>query len=645
MARGVDDAPALDMSKYFGTNYHYLVPELNADICPSPNFDQYLRQIEFAQKEIGVDHVVPVVLGPVTYVHIARLSDIEPAQMLEKLLPLYVELLNLLKARGVAEVQIQEPALVLSEAQTLKSLYHTAFGALASANLPLNLVTFFDDVHAEVFRWVTKLPGLSTISLDFTRGDNLSTLKQCGFPSNLRLGAGIIDGRSVWTDQISAPSLLASVRAVVGDSVGITVQPSCSLQYVPVDVGAEPSLPKEVRPRLSFAVQKLRTVYQVASNSSSRTSSNMEQVVEEAVSTTLQENLFSRSSSFEERRPQQFTVPGGYGTTTIGSFSQTPELRRLHTQHRKGAISDDDYNARVDRELAYVIGIQEALGLDVFVHGEPERTDMVEYFGVKLSGFTFTSHGWVQSYGNRYVRPPIVYGDVSRTAPMTIREFKSAQSMTNKPVKGMLTGATTILNWSFPRKDISREEQAYQIALALREEVLDLEKAGCKIIQVDDPALREGLPLKHENWKEYLRWAVRSFRLSTSGVQPSTQIVTHLCYSDFEDILEAIDQMDADVLTIENSRSGDEMLLALAKYGYSRDIGPGVYDIHSPVVPKTETMASRIKLFKECGLRSDRIWVNPDCGLKTRKWKEVLPSLTNMVEAAKMARSECAGAQ
>ncbi|CAN8072508.1 unnamed protein product [Agarophyton chilense] len=270
---------------------------------------------------------------------------------------------------------------------------------------------------------------------------------------------------------------------------------------------------------------------------------------------------------------------------------------------------------------------------------------MVEYFGVKLSGFTFTSNGWVQSYGNRYVRPPIVYGDVSRTEPMTIREFKSAQAMTTKPVKGMLTGATTILNWSFPRKDVSREEQAYQIALALREEVLDLEQAGCKIIQVDDPALREGLPLKHENWKEYLRWAVRSFRLSTSGVQPSTQIVTHLCYSDFEDILEAIDQMDADVLTIENSRSGDEMLLALAKYGYSRDIGPGVYDIHSPVVPKTETMASRIKLFKECGLSSERIWVNPDCGLKTRKWKEVLPSLTSMVEAAKVARAESVGTQ
>ncbi|PXF47408.1 5-methyltetrahydropteroyltriglutamate--homocysteine methyltransferase [Gracilariopsis chorda] len=640
MARGVDSAPALDMSKYFGTNYHYMVPELDQHITPTANFDDFLHQIHLAQNQLGSERVVPNVLGPVTYVHISRLSGIEPAQMLDKLLPLYTQLLNTLKSRNVPEVQIHEPALVLSEAASLRDLYQTAFASLAACQLPINLVTFFDDVHVDVFPWMCKLPGLSAISLDFTRGNNLVTLKKCGFPSSPRLGAGIVDGRSVWTDQVSGRTLLAAIKDIVGDNVKICVQPSCSLQYVPIDVDAESSLPEEIRPKLHFAVQKLKTVAEIAASPESTSSSELTGIVEEAVADALQESLFVRQPKFEERRPQQFTVPGGFGTTTIGSFSQTPEIRRLHTQHRKGTMSDEEYNARIDKELAYVIGIQEALGLDVFVHGEPERTDMVEYFGVKLSGFTFTTKGWVQSYGNRYVRPPIIYGDVTRTEAMTVREFKSAQSMTTKPVKGMLTAATTILNWSFPRKDISREQQAYQIGLALRQEVMDLEKAGCKIIQVDDPALREGLPLKRENWEEYLRWAVRAFRLSTSGVLPSTQIVTHLCYSDFEDILDAIDGMDADVLTIENSRSGDEMLVALAKYGYSRDIGPGVYDIHSPVVPKTATMASRIKLFKECGLASERIWVNPDCGLKTRKWKEVLPSLTNMVEAAKIARIE-----
>lgn len=636
MARGVDDAPALDMSKYFGTNYHYLVPELSQETKPVGVFDDFLAMVDTAVGVVGKDHVVPNVLGPVTYVDIAKLEGVSKKEMVSRLVPVYVELLQALAERGVTEVQMHEPALVMSHANELKELYQFSYEALAKVGLPLNLVSFFDSVDVEVFEWVKNLSGLSAISLDFTRGENMATLKQCGFPGELRLGAGIVDGRSVWSDATTAPALLAEVREIVGKDVQICVQPSCSLQYVPIDVELEMKIPEHVKSRLSFAVQKLASVAAIAKGVQSGV--DMSQVVEQAVAEALDESLFKRAEAFEVRRPKQFSVENGYGTTTIGSFPQTPEIRRLHAKHRKGDISESDYNSAIDKQLAFVIGIQEALGLDVFVHGEPERTDMVEYFGVKFSGFTFSTYGWVQSYGNRYVRPPIIFGDVSRTDSMTVREFVSAQAMTTKPVKGMLTAATTILNWSFPRKDISRETQAYQIGLALREEVNDLEKAGCRIIQVDDPALREGLPLKRKHWAEYLRWAVRAFLLSTSGVQPETQIVTHLCYSDFEDILQAIDDMDADVLTIENSRSGDDMLRALAEYGYARDIGPGVYDIHSPVVPKVDTMAARIKLFEQCGLKRERLWVNPDCGLKTRKWVEVMPSLASMVEAAVAAR-------
>lgn len=640
MARGVDIAPALDMSKFFDTNYHYLVPELDANTSPEPHFDDFLDMIQFAQDKVDKDRVVPNVLGPVTYVRIAKLTGITRLDMLNKILPLYVQLLDALKIMGVPEVQIHEPALVLGDAPELRPLYDAAFSALATASVPLHLVTYFDDIAPEVFEWVSTLPGLNAISLDFTRGENLETLKAVPFPTGLRLGAGVVDGRSIWLDDVTASKLLVRIRSAVGDDVAISVQPSCSLQYVPIDVQVETTLPEEVKPRLSFAVQKLQTVAALAKNDSTIAKTSIETVISTAIANTLDDSLFKRKEPFKLRRPEQFKVPGGFGTTTIGSFPPSAETRRLRTKFKKGQISTAEYHTEVDKQIAYAIGTQEAMGLDVFVHGEPERSDMVEYFGVKLSGMAFTTKGWVQSYGSRYVRPPIVHGDVTRLSPMTVREFVVAQAMTTKPVKGMMTAATTILNWSFPRKDISREEQAYQIALALREEVQDLEAAGCRIIQVDDPALREGLPLKQKNWDNYLRWAVRAFRLSTSGVKPSTQIVTHLCYANFEDILGAIDDMDADVLTIENSRSGDEMLRALAGYGYSRDVGPGVYDIHSPVIPKTETMTERIALFLECGLKREQLWVNPDCGLKTRKWAEVLPALTNMVEAASAVRGD-----
>lgn len=641
MARGVVGATALDMSKFFDTNYHYLVPEIDDKTTITPDFSDFMTLLSDAQKIVGMEKAVPNVLGPVTYVRIATLNGISRKEILVKLIPAYEKLLAELKAAGVSEVQIQEPALVLGDADELKELYEIAFAALAKCGVPIHIVTYFDDVAPAVFEWASKLPGLNAFSLDFTRGDNLSTLKKVTFPTGLRLGAGVVDGRSPWADVDTAAPMLKEIREKVGSGVSISVQPSCSLQYVPIDVEVETMIPADVKKKLAFAVQKLDNLTALAGGASGDGAAAATQSTVQ-VTGTIAEELFKRKESFEERRPTQFTVPGGFGTTSIGSFPPAVETRRLRTKFKKGEVSKEEYFGNVDKEIAYAIGMQEALGLDVLVHGEPERSDMVEYFGVKLKGMTFSTKGWVQSYGSRYVRPPIIYGDVTRLAPMTIREFKVAQAMTSKPVKGMLTAATTILNWSFPRKDVSREEQAYQIGLALREEVQDLEAAGCRVIQVDDPALREGLPLKQKNWAEYLRWAVRAFRLSTSGVKPSTQIVTHLCYADFEDILPAIDDMNADVLTIENSRSGDEMLRQLAAFGYSRDVGPGVYDIHSPVIPKTKTMTERVELFMECGLKREQLWVNPDCGLKTRKWPEVMPALRNMVEAAQAVRGDVA---
>jgi 5-methyltetrahydropteroyltriglutamate--homocysteine methyltransferase len=639
MARGVDGAPALDMSKFFGTNYHYLVPEFSDKTSPTPNFKSYLTQIRAAQNGVGPKRVAPIVLGPVTLVCIAKLNNVSRMEMLAKLIPAYVQLCGDLAALSVPEVQIHEPALVLGEAATLRELFVTAYTSISQVSPPIHIATYFDSLSETVLPWVLELPGLTALSLDFTRGDNVKVITKCGFPSGIRLGAGIVDGRSVWADSATAP-LLQEIRSAVGTAVAISVQPSCSLQYVPLDLELEPDLPKELKANLAFARQKLAIINAIATgHARSSDKADIRSSVESSVLETITEEMFLRTPGFDIRRPQQFTVPGGFGTNTIGSFPQTSEIRKLRVQKRKGTITEKEYDSEIDKYIAHAIKVQETLGLDVFVHGEPERTDMVEYFGQHLDGFAFTSNGWVQSYGSRYVRPPIIHSDVKRTGPLTVREFKVAQSMTSKPVKGMLTAATTIINWSFPRKDISREIQAYQIGLALRGEVADLEAAGCKIIQVDDPALREGLPLKEKDWPEYLRWAVRAFRLSTSGVHPSTQIFSHLCYADFEDILPAIDDMDVDVLTVENSRSGDEMLRAFGSFGYKKDIGPGVYDIHSPVIPPEDVMMKRVKLFKECGLAPERIWINPDCGLKTRKWDEVIPALANMVAIARRARA------
>ena len=548
----------------------------------------------------------------------------------------------------------------------------------SSVDLPIHLVVPYDDVDEAVYLWLIDLP-VHAIGLDFCGVPGAShgcttaqLIHRHGFPATKRLGAGVIDGRSVWAaTDTNGLALVAALRRALGPDQPMTVQSSVSLQHVPMDLTLEESnLSPALRSILAFAVQKLDEIVRICrrlQEIESHGEYNKEGTpapLDLSTYTTIGSNdnkdkyndylaakerigreMFERSLPYPARRPLQPSFHP-FPTTTIGSFPQTPEIRRARLLFKQGKISAEEYSERMAAFIGHAVGVQDALGLDVLVHGEPERTDMVECFGIKLRGFEFTLHGWVQSYGSRYVRPPIITGEVTRGAdPMTVREYVIAQSVVNnkKPVKGMLTGAVTILNWSFPRKDISRSTQAFQIALALRQEVADLEAAGCGIIQVDEPALREGLPLKERRWEEYLEWATAAFRLSTGCAAPATQIVTHLCYSEFEDIMGAIDALDADVLTIENSRSGNEMIKALAVYGYGRDIGPGCYDVHSPVTPSVEFLVDKLRSFLATGILdgdATRIHVNPDCGLKTRRWEEVIPALRNMVEAARIVRAE-----
>ncbi len=640
MARGAEGVSALDMTKWFDANYHYLAPELDAALTPEANFADFLELVQRAQGVLG-RRAVPIVVGPVTLLRLARLeADADFTTWLAALLPLYAQLLAELKALGVPEVQMHEPALVLSAAADLRPHFETAYAALAQAGVPLNLVTYFDDLGA-TYPWVTRLP-VAALSLDFTRGDNLALLREHGWPADKVLGAGVVDGRSVWRmrSAVVAP-LLAELRAL---APRVRVGASASLQFVPYSAARETALPDALRGVLAFAEEKLAELRALASGDLASSDAAWtafrafapEDAGVAARVAALTPDDFRRAQSYTERRPAQVNLPP-FPTTTIGSFPQTKEVRALRARYNKGSITLAEYQAGVDAFIAYTIGVQDGLGLDVPVHGEFERTDMVEFFAEKLTGFAFTQYGWVQSFGSRYVRPPILYADVARPAPMTVREFRVAQSHTAKPVKGMLTGPVTIINWSYPRTDIPRQTIAYQLALALRDEMADLEAAGARIIQVDEPALREGLPLKRERWDDYLTWAVDAFRLATARVQSGTQIHTHMCYSEFEDILPAIDRLDADVISIENARSGDAMLRALSEYGYPREVGPGVYDIHSPVIPSVDFIAAKLRTFVQ-HLKPEQIWVNPDCGLKTRTWDEVIPALRGIMDAVRMLR-------
>jgi 5-methyltetrahydropteroyltriglutamate--homocysteine methyltransferase len=648
MARGNDGIPALEMTKWFDTNYHYLVPEISANSSPQANFTEFLATVQRSQALIG-ERAMPMILSPVTLLKLSRLEGDLTAH-LHNLLPLYSDLLTQLKAMGVLAVQLHEPILVTSTAPDLQTAVTTTYQQLAQVGLPIHLVTYFDDLGA-TYPWVMELP-VAGISLDFTRGRNLDLLNQHGFPSDKQLGVGIVDARNIW--KLRPEPVLSTLEAIQSITANISLHPSASLQFVPYDAQRETQLPEPLRNVLSFAEQKLEEVMILTKALSGGDPDDRLAILQTQWATfeqfspanedvqnqlkNLTTNDFQRSLPYSLRLDQQLPLPL-LPTTTIGSFPQTPEVRQLRVKYKRGELTKAEYQAAIDAQIAECIKIQEDIGIDVLVHGEFERTDMVEYFGQQLAGFAFTEQGWVQSYGSRYVRPPIIYGDIARPQPMTVREFRVAQALTQKPVKGMLTGPVTMLNWSFPRVDLSRQEQAFQIALALREEVADLEAAGAQVIQIDEPALREGLPLKVERWSEYLSWAVDAFRLAAAIAQPQTQIHTHMCYSEFGDIIKDIERLDADVISIENSRSNNRTLQEVTAAGYAHQIGNGVYDIHSPVVPTTEQLVQQLQSgITNLPLR--QIWVNPDCGLKTRRWEEVVPSLTNMVEAAKILREE-----
>jgi 5-methyltetrahydropteroyltriglutamate--homocysteine methyltransferase len=646
MARGIEGTPALEMTKWFDTNYHYLMPEITTSPLAA-DFSDFLSTAQAAKSQLG-QKAVPIVLGLGTLLRLSR-SKLPIQELVPMLLPRYAALLNQLKALDFAEVQIHEPALVLDDSEQFKEFFAQIYGELAAIGIPIHLVTYFDDLGKN-YSWVVQLP-VAAISLDFTRGQNLDLLKRHGFPAEKRLGVGIVDARNIWRIRAeNAITLLSEIQSSTDATMAI--QPSASLQFVPYDATRETNLPTPLRNILSFAEQKLEEVVYLAKVLASGEilpgeSQSLWRAFEQfspanprvqAQLKNLTTNDFERSLSYVERRSTQVSLPA-FPTTTIGSLPQTSQVRQLRMRHKKGELSLEDYRAAIDAEIAKSIQFQEEIDLDVLVHGEFERTDMVEFFGQQLSGFAFTESGWVQSYGSRYVRPPIIYADISRPKAMTVREFEVAQALTKKPVKGMLTAPVTMLNWSYPRTDVSRQEQAFQIALALREEVADLETAGAKIIQVDEPALREGLPLKSARWNEYLSWAVDAFRLATAMAAPQTQIHTHMCYCEFGDIIQDIQRLDADVLSIENSRSGNQTLEEVARGGYTHQVGNGVYDIHSPVIPTTAQIVQQLRagLTK---LATEQIWVNPDCGLKTRRWEEVLPALKNMVEAAKVLREE-----
>lgn len=657
MARGqaIDGLPfrACEMTKWFDTNYHYLVPEVTADqqfeLSGSKLFDETreLQALGYQPK--------PVLLGPLTWLWLAKTTgDFNKLDLLERLLPVYVNILQRLAYQGVDWVQIDEPILVLDLPHSWRNAFERAYNRLQSCPVKILLATYFGEL-GEHTSLACKLP-VAGLHIDLVRAPEQLTAVLDNFANHKVLSLGLIDGRNIWrTDLNAALATVATVRERFKGELWLA--PSCSLLHVPIDLEHETALDPAIKSWLAFARQKLTELEvlrlaieepeaanpeltaSAAAIRSRRESGLIHHPAVQAELANIDSSLTQRHSPFPVRREQQrakLNLPN-YPTTTIGSFPQTPEIRKARADFKRGLISEADYVRQMQQTIEFCIREQENLGLDVLVHGEGERNDMVEYFGEQLDGFVFTANGWVQSYGSRCVKPPIIYGDVSRPTPMTVRWSQYAQSLTAKPMKGMLTGPVTILNWSFVRDDQPRSATAFQLALALRDEVIDLESAGIPIIQIDEAAFREGLPPRQSRWHEYLDWAVRAFRICSSGVKDSTQIHTHMCYSEFNDIIAAIADLDADVITIETSRSNMKLLDAFIDFNYPNEIGPGVYDIHSPNVPTTQDM---IALLKIAGERIDpgKLWVNPDCGLKTRQWQEVRLSLANMTEAAKILR-------
>ena len=658
--RGANDSPccataAGEMTKWFDTNYHYIVPEFTADTRFELNPERLLSQLAEAQAQ-GVK-AKPVIIGPVTYLWLGKTSDgSNRLDLLEHLLPAYSQLLEALADAGADWVQIDEPALVTDLDANWRYAFNLAYHQLKANRPKLLLATYFGELRDNL-QLACELP-VAGLHIDAVSAPAEVSRVADWLPSHKILSLGVINGRNIWkSDLNNILDWLEPLNEKLGERLWLA--PSCSLLHVPVDLAREQELDTEIRSWLAFAVQKLdelqtlakalnegRTAVRselaenrIAIESRRRSSRVTNPTVQKAVAAVTPE-LGNRQSPYPQRiaKQRQILSLPAFPTTTIGSFPQTPEIRQARLQFRKGELSGTQYTEQMQAEIARCIEAQEKLGLDVLVHGEPERNDMVEYFGEQLDGYAFTRFGWVQSYGSRCVKPPILFGDIRRPRAMTVDWIRYAQSLTDKPVKGMLTGPVTILNWSFVRDDQPRKDSCLQLALAIREEVQDLEKAGVNIIQIDEAALREGLPLRQSDWANYLDWAINSFRIAANGVEDATQIHTHMCYSEFNDIIEAIARMDADVITIETSRSDMELLDAFRNFEYPNDIGPGVYDIHSPNIPDKDHIINLMTLAAE-RIPAERLWINPDCGLKTRKWEEVTPALETMVAAAQALRA------
>ncbi|GAA4003206.1 5-methyltetrahydropteroyltriglutamate--homocysteine S-methyltransferase [Comamonas faecalis] len=648
-----------EMTKWFDTNYHYIVPEFTAATQFKLDASRLLEQLAEAQEQggVGEGRAKPVIIGPVTYLAIGKAKDdSDKLALLERLLPVYAELLDTLAAHGAEWVQIDEPILVTELDADWQHALNTAYHQLKACKVKILLATYFGQLQDNAYL-AANLP-VAGLHVDAT-SDQAGVLPLLGLLSPHKvLSLGVISGRNIWkTDLTATLDWLEPIAQRLGERLWIA--PSCSLLHVPVDLDSEQKLDAEVKSWLAFALQKLgelrvlgralnegraTVATELATNTAAlaarRASPRVTNPAVQAALARIDASLGQRKSAYAQRAPWQAAILKLplYPTTTIGSFPQTAEIRHARSEYRAGRLDDAGYQAAMRAEIERSVREQEKLGLDVLVHGEAERNDMVEYFGEQLEGYAFSQFGWVQSYGSRCVKPPILFGDISRPKAMTVEWITYAQSLTKKPMKGMLTGPVTILNWSFVRDDQPRSMSCRQLALAIREEVLDLEKAGVKIIQIDEAALREGLPLRKSQWKEYLDWAVESFRITANGVRDETQIHTHMCYSEFNDIIASIAGMDADVITIETSRSDMELLDAFENFQYPNEIGPGVYDIHSPNIP---TQGHIVQLMEKAAERipAERLWVNPDCGLKTRQWAEVIPALAHMVEAARELRA------
>jgi 5-methyltetrahydropteroyltriglutamate--homocysteine methyltransferase len=664
LARGVQrdgyDLHALEMTKWFDTNYHYLVPELQAGQGFALRGDKPLAEYREA-KALGIE-TRPVLLGPVSFLLLSKTVDGSPVlDLLDALLPVYAELLAGLKAAGAQWVQLDEPVLVQDLDDSARAAFEHAYAVLSGVQRPKVLLATYFGALEDNLGLAAALP-VDGLHVDLVRAPEQLDAVLKVLPADRVLSAGLVNGRNIWRTHLDNALVLARyAHGHLGDRLWLA--PSCSLLHSPVDLDLETKLDDELQGWLAFSRQKLQELRLLAdaldakphaeaglAQSRARIESRRQspRVHKPAVAARLA-GLTAADAQRHSAYPQRHLAQAGalklprFPTTTIGSFPQTLDVREARARNKSGKLSDADYDAFLATQTEHCVRVQEQIGLDVLVHGEFERNDMVEYFGEQLDGFAFTKNGWVQSYGSRCVKPPVIFGDVTRPQPMTVRWSQYAQSLTDRPMKGMLTGPVTVLQWSFVRDDQPRATTCRQIALALRDEVLDLEAAGIGVIQIDEPAIREGLPLRRAQWREYLDWAVEAFRISASGVRDATQIHTHMCYSEFNDIIHSVAAMDADVISIETSRSRMELLDAFVRFQYPNEIGPGVYDIHSPRVPDKEEMVALLRKAADV-LRPEQIWVNPDCGLKTRGWKETRAALEALVAAARELRAENADA-